>query len=73
MIRTSGRKNREHMRRYVERRRAERPRPLQHSVYDKTAPGFAEEIRRECEAVRRSPEEAEVLDFIEQVADWPDD
>jgi hypothetical protein len=63
----------ERMRRYRERMRAQGLRPVQFWGYDTRAPGFAEEIRRECEAIRRSPDEAEILEFIDQVADWPDD
>lgn len=38
------------------------------------APGFAEDIARQSALVRASPDESEVLDFIEAIiADWGDD
>lgn len=38
-------------------------------VPDPTAPGFAEEARRQAALLRGAPEETETLDFIEAVAD----
>ncbi len=38
-------------------------------VPDSTAPGFAEEARRQAALLRGVPEETEALDFIEAVAD----
>ena len=38
-------------------------------VPDPTAPGFAEEARRQAALLRGVPEETEALDFIEAVAD----
>lgn len=40
---------------------------------DTEAPGFEDELRRDFEAIRNSPEEEEILDFIEKVGDWPRD
>ena len=42
-------------------------------VPDTDAPGFREQIERELEAIRNSPEEQEILDWVEQVHDWPKD
>lgn len=53
--------------------RAKGLRPVQIWAYDTSAPGFREEIERELEAIRNSPEEEEILDWIEKVADWPTD
>jgi hypothetical protein len=53
--------------------RARGLRPLQIWVPDTTAPGFAEEARRQSLAIRNSPEEAEIMDWLESVSVWPDD
>jgi hypothetical protein len=41
-------------------------------VPDTRAPGFAERIRRECEAVNRSDSEERIMDWIEAVS-WIDE
>ncbi len=61
------------MRDYRARMRAKGLRPVQIWGYDTSAPGFREELDREFAAIRESPEEQEILDWIEQVADWPRD
>lgn len=48
-------------------------RPVQMWAYDTSAPGFREEIEKELEIIRKSEEEEEILDWIEQVYDWPKD
>jgi hypothetical protein len=53
--------------------RAQGLRPRVVWVPDTEAPGFEEELRRDFEAIRNSPGEKEILDWIEQVADWPKD
>ena len=60
------------MRSCHERMRRDGLRPLQLWVADTTAPGFADKIRSQCLAIRESHEEAEILEFVEQVADWPE-
>jgi len=60
---------REKMQRYRERLRAAGLRPVQIWVPDTTAPGFADEARRQSILVSRSLEEQEALDFIEAGAD----
>jgi hypothetical protein len=57
------------MQRYRERLRAAGLRPVQVWVPDTTAPGFADEARRQSILVSRSLEEQEALDFIEAGAD----
>jgi len=42
---------------------------LRPSVPDPTAPGFAQEARRQAALLRGAPEETEALNFIEAVAD----
>lgn len=42
-------------------------------VPDPTAPGFAEEARRQAELLRGAPEEAEAMDWIEANMDWGDE
>ncbi len=65
----SGRTSRQKMQRYRERLRAAGLRPVQIWVPDTTAPGFADEARRQSILVSRSPEEQGILDFIEASAD----
>jgi hypothetical protein len=60
-------------RRYRERMKARGLKEVRLWVFDPTAPGFAEEMRREAELLRGAPEEREALDFIEAAADWGDD
>lgn len=60
------------MQRYRTKMRAQGLRPVQIWVPDTQAPGFAEELRRQCALVRKHPEEQEILDFIESVADLTD-
>ncbi len=60
---------RERVRKHRESLRARGLRPIQIWVPDTRKPGFAEEARRQCLAVRKDPQEKEVLDWIEQVMD----
>ena len=53
--------------------RAQGLRPVVSWVYDESSPEFQEALDRQLEAIRNNPEEAEILDWIEQVADWPKD
>lgn len=53
--------------------RAKGLRPKVVWVVDTEAPAFQEEIERQLAAIRNSPSEKEVLDWAEQVADWPKD
>ncbi|HEX9906609.1 MAG TPA: antitoxin MazE family protein [Propylenella sp.] len=53
--------------------RAKGLRPEVRWVPDTTSPEFKSEIERELELIRQSPEEQEILDWIERVADWPKD
>jgi hypothetical protein len=45
-------------------------RPIQIWVPDTRRPGFAEEARRQCLALRNDPQEKEALDFIEREMDY---
>ena len=63
----------ERSRRYRERMRARGLRRVELWLPDTRAPGFAEEIRRQCLAISQSEGEAEALEFIEQTAAWPED
>jgi hypothetical protein len=56
----SARTPQQKMQRYRERLRAAGLRPVQVWVPDTTAPGFADEARRQSILVSRSPEEQEV-------------
>jgi hypothetical protein len=53
--------------------RAEGLRPVVIWVPDTDRPEFQESLRQEIEAIRDSPEEQEILDWLEQVSDWPKD
>ena len=44
-------------------------RPVQMWVHDTRNPGFAEECRRQSLALKNDPQEKEVMDWIESVAD----
>lgn len=48
-------------------------RPVVMWVPDTEAPGFAEEMRRQSILAANSPGEAEVLDWVEAVYEWPKD
>lgn len=60
----------EKQRRYRRRLRNQGLRPIQIWVPDKKAAGFAAECRRQALRVNHSRGEREILEFIEQVADW---
>jgi hypothetical protein len=53
--------------------RAEGLRPVVIWVPDTDTPEFQESLRQEIEAIRDSSEEQEILDWLEQVSDWPKD
>ena len=55
--------------RYRIGKRAKGMKLLRLGVPDPTAPGFAEEARRQAALLGGVPEETEALDFIESVAD----
>lgn len=48
-------------------------RPVQLWGYDTSVPGFREDVEKELEIIRNSEEEEEILDWVEQVYDWPKD
>ena len=58
------------VRRHRESLRARGLRPIQIWVPDTRRPGFAEEARRQCLAVRDDPQEKETLEFIEKMMDY---
>jgi hypothetical protein len=57
--------------RYRRNKRRQGMKLLRIWVPDPKAPGFKEEARRQMRLLRGSPEEAEVMRFIEAAADWP--
>lgn len=59
--------------RHREKLRRQGLRPIQIWVPDTSAPGFAEEARRQSLAIRDSPEDAEIMAWLEAVSVWPDD
>jgi hypothetical protein len=61
-------RDRERARAYRARMRAKGLRPVQHWAPNTTSPEFIERARRECEALRNNPREAEILDEIEAFA-----
>lgn len=65
--------SRKRVARHREKLRAQGLRPIQIWVPDTSAPGFAEEARRQSLAIRHSPEETEIMDWLEAVSAWPDD
>jgi hypothetical protein len=40
---------------------------------DWKAPGFAAEARRQARAAAQDPHEAEIMEWLDQVRDWPKD
>jgi hypothetical protein len=61
---------RDRVRKHRESLRAQGLRPIQIWVPDTRRPGFAEEARRQCLVVRKSPREKETLDWIEENMDY---
>ena len=59
--------------RYRENLRRKGLRPVQIWVPDTTAPGFAEEIRRQCEAIDAADDEDGTMDWIERVSIFDED
>lgn len=52
--------------------RARGLRPVQMWVPDTRAPGYAERVRRQLEALRNDPREARLLEELDEFADWDD-
>jgi hypothetical protein len=48
-------------------------RPIQIWVPDVRSPAFKEEARRQSRAVAASPDEAETMDFLEDIQDFGDE
>ena len=46
-------------------------RPIVVWVPDENAPGFAEEMRRQSTVAAQSIGEHEIIEWVEQVVDWP--
>jgi hypothetical protein len=42
-------------------------------VYDTKNPEFQAQLKRDMEAIRRSPQEAENIAFVEAITAWPAD
>ena len=47
--------------------------PVIRWVANTETPEFHEALRRQIDAIRNSPDEDEVMDWIEKVRDWPTD
>lgn len=60
---------RERVRKHREALRARGLRPIQIWIPDTRKPGFAEEARRQCLALRDDPQEKEIMDWLDQVRD----
>ncbi len=65
-----GRHVKERMKEYRKRLWKSGLRPVQIWVPNTKVPGFAEEVQRQSLLVSQSPDEKEVLDWIEQSADY---
>jgi hypothetical protein len=66
-------KAKDRMKRYRSRKQATGMRLIQLWVPDTRSPRFAAEIRRQSRMLKGDPAEAEVLEFIDRVADWEGD
>ena len=64
--------SREKMHRYRNRLKDAGLRPVQIWVPDTRSKNFAAEVRRQSLLVRANPDESEVMDFIDAVADTDD-
>lgn len=64
--------NADRVRRHRAALRAAGLRPLQIWVPDTRRPGFADECRRQSLALRNDPQEREILEWLETVADTKD-
>lgn len=60
----------EKQQRYRARMRARGLRPVQIWVPDTTSPVFSEQCVQQARRVNRSAEEPDILDFIDDAADW---
>jgi Protein of unknown function (DUF3018) len=60
--------DREKVRRYREKMRRQGLRPIQIWVPDTRAPGFAEEFRRQVQAIARSEQEQEDQAFVDAIS-----
>lgn len=67
---TSARRSRDQVRAHRQRLRAKGLRPVQFWVPDVRTPEFKAEAARQSRLVAASPEEADVIAFIEAAADW---
>ena len=56
--------------RFRARRKAQGMKELRLWVSDPAQPGFAAEVKRQVDLLRKTPEEQEALEFIETTADW---
>jgi antidote-toxin recognition MazE-like antitoxin len=61
------------VRAYRARLRSQGLRPIQIWVPDVSAPGFAEEARRQSRAVAASSEAEADQAFVDSVSEWPED
>jgi hypothetical protein len=59
----------ERVRKYRETLRAKGLRPIQIWVPDTRKPGFAEEARHQCLALRDDPQEKKIMDWLDRVRD----
>jgi hypothetical protein len=48
-------------------------RPVQMWVPDARAPGFAAEVRRQCERINEADREERIMDWVEQVSVFDED
>ena len=56
--------------RFRAQRKAQGMKELRLWVPDPAQPGFAAEVKRQVDLLRKTPEEQEALEFIETTADW---
>jgi len=54
-------------------KKAQGLRPVVMWVPDMDSPELQDQIRRDIEAIRASPSEEEIMDWLEKVRDWPKD
>lgn len=67
---SSTKSSREKVRKHRQRLRAQGFRPIQIWVPDVRSPGFIKEARRQCLALKKSPQEKEDMAWVESLIDW---
>ncbi len=69
-VAAASKQSKSRVKRHRDKLRAAGLKPIQLWVWDTTRPGFAEQVRRECEIINASAEDQRVLAEIEALTDF---